>query len=529
MIATLVALAAGTLLSEDVTVVLAGVLIAQSAISPVLGVVACALGIFVGDLLLFTVGRVVGSRALTWRWVSRAMTPAAFAELQRQATRNLGSMVVGSRFLPGTRLPLYVAAGVLRCPTSIFAGWSAVAVALWTPAVVMASATAVPGSPGLSSWPARVIAAAVGVVVCRSAYRLAVSRIARARATALVARIWRWEFWPMWIFYAPVALWVIALIIRHRGVGVIAAANPGIADGGIVGESKYDILTKLPANWTIPAVRIAPGTSGERASQVADALRKRGWAFPVILKPDVGQRGTGVKLVRSLEAVQQYFDREAGAVVVQPYHDGPHEAGVFYYRMPSWQRGRILSITDKHFPFVVGDGRSTLEELVWGHRRLRMQAHTFLSRHHDQRHRIPSTGERVSLAIAGNHCQGTLFRDGHHLITPALEERIDAIARSYPGFFIGRFDIRYSDVERFKAGEDLAIVELNGATAESTNIYDPDRSLFAAYRQLCLQWWLVFAIGAENRASGTPAASIGRLVHLLRAHVNAVPAFDTSD
>jgi hypothetical protein len=42
-------------------------------------------------------------------------------------------------------------------------------------------------------------------------------------------------------------------------------------------------------------------------------------------------------------------------------------------------------------------------------------------------------------------------------------------------------------VGRFEARDDLAIVELNGATAESTNIYDPSRSLLAAYRTLFAQ------------------------------------------
>jgi hypothetical protein len=44
-------------------------------------------------------------------------------------------------------------------------------------------------------------------------------------------------------------------------------------------------------------------------------------------------------------------------------------------------------------------------------------------------------------------------------------------------------------------GDDFAIVELNGASSESTNIYDPSRSLFQAYRTLFRQWALVFRIG----------------------------------
>jgi hypothetical protein len=366
-------------------------------------------------------------------------------------------------------------------------------------------------------------------ITLRAVQRFLREGYVNARVAVAISRLWRWEFWPMWAFYAPVAAWIAWLVVKHRGIGLIAAANPGIPDGGIVGESKFDISSRLPHEWTIPSVRIDAAPVESRTWRVAQTIAQLGWRFPLVCKPDVGQRGSGVKLVRSLEDARHYLEREPGAVVLQPYHAGPYEAGVFYYRMPSWESGRILSITDKRFPAIVGDGRSTIRDLIWGDTRLRMQAATFLARHASELDRVPASKERVALAMAGNHCQGTLFRDGRHLITPALERRIDAIARSYRGFFIGRFDIRYVDVERFKAGEDLAIVELNGATAESTNVYDPQSSLLAAYRQLFRQWSLVFAIGAANREAGAHVASIPRLMALLRSHFSTRHAFTTSD
>jgi hypothetical protein len=79
---------------------------------------------------------------------------------------------------------------------------------------------------------------------------------------------------------------------------------------------------------------------------------------------------------------------------------------------------------------------------------------------------------------------------------------VDRIAKTFPGFYIGRFDVRFSDVERFKAGEDLTVIELNGVTSESTNIYDPNGSIWRAYRVLFRQWSTLFQIGAMNRAGG---------------------------
>ena len=81
----------------------------------------------------------------------------------------------------------------------------------------------------------------------------------------------------------------------------------------------------------------------------------------------------------------------------------------------------------------------------------------------------------------------------------------------------------------FKAGRDLAIVELNGATAESTDIYDPGNTLLRAYGRLFRQWSLVFAIGAANRAAGARVTSPSRLRALIREHLTTPAAFPVAD
>jgi hypothetical protein len=300
--------------------------------------------------------------------------------------------------------------------------------------------------------------------------------------------------------------------LRYRGIWTWTAANPGIPSGGVVGESKYAILMQLPSRWVVPSILLPPGEVSDRLEQVRHTLAVQGWEFPLILKPDASQRGAGLKLACDLVDLKKYLQGLQAAVVVQTYHLGPHEAGIFYYRLPGESSGRIFSITDKHFPEIVGDGRATLEALIWRHPRYRMQARAFLARHDAQRARVLAEGERFPLAVAGNHCQGTMFRDGAHLITPELERTVDEIARQFDGFFIGRFDVRYTDVKRFKDGQDLAIVELNGVTSESTNIYDPSWSLLSAYRTLYRQWELLYKIGAGNRRRGHRAAGAWELL-----------------
>jgi hypothetical protein len=333
-----------------------------------------------------------------------------------------------------------------------------------------------------------------------------------------------WEFWPPWLFYAPVAVYVAALAARY-GLRALPAANPGLVDGGLVGESKADILSKLPEQWTIPYL-LAPAHTP--ASEVGARVAARGWQYPLVVKPDVGQRGVGVKRVGNASALEVYLRAYRGPVLVQPWHPGPYEAGIYYVRRPHESRGHIFSITDKRFPVLIGDGISTIEQLITRHSRFRRQAAVFLHRHAADRERVIAKGERLAIGEIGNHAQGALFVDGAHLITPALEARIDAIARSVPGFFIGRFDVRYRDAEQFTAGLDLAIVELNGVTAESTNIYDPSRSLMAAYRTLFEQWHMVFRIGAANLERGEGSVSVSRIVSLVWAHLTDQRSFPIS-
>jgi membrane protein DedA with SNARE-associated domain len=527
-------LAFATLVSEDAACLAAGALVSQGETGAPSAIVACAAGIYIGDLALWLAGRVFASRVLEWKAVAALLPDDGPGRFAAWFDRSARRVILASRFTPGTRLPLYLAAGACRTSFARFAGWSALAVGVWAPLLVGAAAllgtrAAAQLSDGLATnrW-----TMLVAILLLLGAWRLGArfaSRRGRQQLAATIARVWRWEFWPMWLFYAPVGLWTALLALRYGGYRTLTAANPGIPDGGVVGESKFFILSKLPAGDTIPSALINVGEPPARAAALRACLEDCGWRFPIVMKPDVGQRGTGVRLIDTARAAEEYLERMPDRVLVQPYNPGPHEAGVFYYRLPGAARGRILAITDKHFPAVTGDGSSSIEDLVWADRRLRMQARTFVSRLGSRRHAVPARGEPVAIGIAGNHAQGTMFTDGRWMITPALEARFDAIARSYEGFYIGRFDVRYRDREAFMAGRDLAIVELNGATAECTNIYDPQGSLFSAYRQLFAQWGLVFQIGAMNRRDGVRASSTSRLVALIRRHVATATPFPVSD
>ena len=526
----IVALGLGTFVSEDLTCISTGLLIQEGVLAWWPGLIGCFLGIYVGDLGLWLLGRFAGRQLLARPWI----VPGRVKALGQWFDDRGSIAIIAARFLPGTRLPLYVTAGMLGRNGWRFALWTLLAALAWTPLLV--GGVALVGSEIVNvfrnwigvGWLALLVTAGVFFVLLKL-IPCASNRAGLAKLIIKVAKVWNWEFWPTWLFYLPVVPWIGWLMVRYRSVTVWTAANPGIPHGGVVGESKFDILSQLPFAWTVPSALLSPATLDERVRLFERILKTREWAFPVILKPDVGQRGDGVKLVRSLEDAKAYLTAQPNAVVVQMYHAGPFEAGVFYVRIPGEPAGEIFSITDKQFPVLVGDGHSTVEELIWAHPRYRFQAEVFLARHGQQKDRVLGQGESLRLALAGNHCQGTLFLDGAALITPELKRRFDEIAWSFAGFYFGRFDVRYSDVNAFKAGKDLAIVELNGVTSESTNLYDPNRSLLWAYRVLFRQWSLLFRIGDANRRRGHHSTPLTTLAHMIGMHLFHRPSSVLAD
>jgi hypothetical protein len=233
-----------------------------------------------------------------------------------------------------------------------------------------------------------------------------------------------------------------------------------------------------------------------------------------VLKPDVGERGKDVAIIRNEADFSRYFASPRGRTIAQKYVDGM-EFGIFYYRYPGEAEGHLFSITEKRFPTIAGDGTSTIRELVLRDERAVCLADLYLSRLRRSPDDVPRIGESVPLAELGSHCRGAIFLNGTMLATAALRSAVDSIAQGVPGFYFGRFDVRSQSVEALQRGE-FKILELNGVTAEATHIYDPAVSFFEAYRVLFQQWRIAFEIGAKNRQRCHLPMTIGEFVRLVR-------------
>ncbi|MFC4349326.1 D-alanine--D-alanine ligase [Kordiimonas lipolytica] len=337
------------------------------------------------------------------------------------------------------------------------------------------------------------------------------------------ARTSWFEFAPAHLFYTPIALYCGWLSLRHMGLTLPTGSNPALPYSGLVGESKFEVLNHAwdtAQDWISPYVRVLRW-GGENAvartlEEAEAALSDASITYPFVAKPDIGMRGAGVQLVHSPHELKAYIECfPAGAnLLLQALVDMEGEAGVFYVRHPDEDKGRIISLTLKYFPRVTGDGQSTLRQLILADARAGKLAHLYLDRHRSRLNDVIPEGESIRLAFAGNHCRGTIFRNGNDEITKAMTDRFDAIARSMDGFFVGRFDVRFADFEAFQAGEGFRIIEINGAGGEATHIWDSRTTLRQAYATLMQQFGHLYAIGAKNRRNGHKPT---RLKDIIRA------------
>ncbi len=332
-----------------------------------------------------------------------------------------------------------------------------------------------------------------------------------------------YEFWPPRIFYIPIVLTWIALSLRHFGWSLPTVANPSFPEGGFVGESKSKILDLVQPegrHWFARHTSFRRDPAGGPAEadlpKALEAIRSSGFSNPVVAKPDLGCRGVGVRLIKNEADLSYYLANfPAGQTIVfQEFVSHEPEAGIFYIRIPGEADGFIFSITLKYFPRVIGDGRSTLRELIERDPRAGKIAQVYLPRHADRLDGVLAKGEIFRLNFAGSHSRGTIFRNGDEYITPEMTAAFDRVAKTIPEFYFGRFDVRFPDFGKLQKGEDFIIVEINGAAGEATSIWDSKTSLWGAYRKLIYQFALLFEIGARNRARGYRPLGIWRLFQL---------------
>jgi len=124
-----------TFIYEDGATLLAATLSAGGSLDPRIGLLTVFLGIWVGDMGLYGLGSCFRRRTTQSRWLQKYLRPESLAKAEGWFARRGLLALVMSRAIPGSRLPLYLAAGALRFPVRLFAKTTAACSAVWVCAI----------------------------------------------------------------------------------------------------------------------------------------------------------------------------------------------------------------------------------------------------------------------------------------------------------------------------------------------------------------------------------------------------------
>lgn len=329
-------------------------------------------------------------------------------------------------------------------------------------------------------------------------------------------KIASWEYWPMHLIYAPMYLYWFYLSFKARSLFFFSAANPMRKNAGFAMEKKSDSYAFLPQYYYPKTVLVKPEDPITKLKLILDAKLIR---FPVIAKPDMGERGTGVHLISSLTGLDIYCQKSRVDFLVQEFVDLPIEVGIFYCRLPGQTNGQITGIVGKELLSVTGDGRSSIEMLIKKSGRHLLQLKKLQLEYGNQLYKILPINEKLILSYYGNHCRGAKFVDFSEMITAELTQTINQLCKHLPEFYFGRLDLKFNSWEELKLGKKLSVIELNGAASEPTHMYDPKHSIFFAWREIKRHWDLLYQISiANSRTKSIPLMGIAQGMKMLRSH-----------
>lgn len=499
---------------EDLAIIL-GAYLVVNRVMPIALVVLCIYGgLLVSDFALYF----IGASARRLPWLSRLAVDDRVRNVATTLQRNLFGLLALCRAVPGVAFIGIIACGWTRVPFARFAVASAVVSAFYLPLMLYLAVVfgdALDDHVGWWAWPTLVVALACIDLARRRVFAFQQRAVnpagdaARAlpeRELSLAEKI------PPVLFYLPLAVTWLAFAWRYRSLTLPSAANPRLPTGGRRGEALSDYLGDVAAAdraMLAPYVAFTrspgPRTLYEDLAQVRQSLKDAGLCFPLMAKPDRdGQRERGRRL-DDPSALRDYLRDVPGGtrLLLQRLVPLRGEAVLTYARLPGADKGRVLSLTFHHIPYVIGDGRSTVRELVRNnkpaHVRKRLK---FVDAPHDHPFdpaldRVPGRDEVVELALPGARC-----RDARHHITAAVEARIDAIAKGMTEFHYGRFDLRFGSTDEFDRAENIAIVGICGTGAEEVEAWDPQLPLIEVYRRFIDRQRIMFLIGEKNRARG---------------------------
>jgi membrane protein DedA with SNARE-associated domain len=551
-----------TFVHEDLAIMTGGVFASKGSLPVITVFLTIVAGMITGDTVIYGIGW--GARKVPW--IYKKIFSEKVEKAKEKIHKNLVKTIIFVRLVPGLLFPTFTACGFMGVPFRKFIVATSLAGTIYAAAfLTILLKVGKSFVPSLGRW-AWVVVVMTGLVIIT--YRFFAQRkVAAVTAdnslvncqpeieekreelsgmpslSTVTKRVSVSERIPPFVFYSPVAIRWLLLGIRHRSLLLPTISNPYVEAGGLWGESKSKLMDQIGdgerkwiAPYTTTVIRHNDGEDPVRS--VISAMKESGFDFPVVIKPDIGWQGYGVRVIRAEEDLTGYLKeyRHDTRIIIQELIAWEAEAGVFYSRLPGEEHGRVISVTLRYYPHVIGDGVSTVKQLINNNERTRFKNTYYTGK--ESLHSgltdgkldlIPVKGEVFRLAFIGSIRVGGLYRDGSEYITEHLNRRFDAIARSMREFYFGRFDIRFRSIDNLMNGEEFRIFEINGAGAEAIHVWDASTPMLKMYRELFHYQKLMFEISARNRKRGFKPMKMKDFYSFTRNYNNLISSYPASE
>lgn len=328
-------------------------------------------------------------------------------------------------------------------------------------------------------------------------------------------KLTHFEFWPVWVVYFPALFYYVFLAFKTRSLLYFTAANPGIELGGFFGESKINILNKIDKKYLPHSLFV---NANMPLNKLLQDFKKQNLDFPIICKPNVGERGSNVEKIQNEEELILYHQTLGQDFIIQEFITYEIELGVLYYHYPKTGESAVSSVVAKEFLTVTGDGYATINQLLQHNYRARLQGNALVNRIKIDPNTILENNQKLLIEPIGNHCRGTTFINANYLINATLIKVMDDIAKKMDGFYYGRFDLKVKSIEDLYKGNNIKIMEVNGTTSEPAHIYDPNYKLLDAYKTIFQHMKIIADISLQNHKKGVSYAAFKLFFKTIKKH-----------
>ena len=279
------------------------------------------------------------------------------------------------------------------------------------------------------------------------------------------------------------------------------------------GETKMEMYDLLPKQLYPKTLNVLPTQAFDEIKKLAFSF---GFNYPFIVKPDVGGQGILFRKIDNDIQWENYHNGVPVEYLVQEMVNYPMEVSVFYIRHPKSLKGEITGFLHKIPLHLVGDGKSTVEELISVHPKASKRIEEMYQKHKEHWGMKLSSGEKYMLSYAANHNRGAQFVDLKVHIDDKLLDVFDKLSHEVDDFFYGRYDIMCESIDDLKSGKNFAILEYNGCGAEPNHFYDTGYTLMGAYREILYHWKKLYLISNYNASIGIQPWSFCKGYHFLK-------------